>query len=288
LFGVLCALDPDPKDLTEEAWETFKLMGNLIAFELEADEKQQEREGVLKLAEQSNEMRARFMSILGHDLRNPLSTIMMAATMLKRSELNQQQSAQILETILRTVKRMQFLIDDLLDTTRAVQGNEISIHKKSSDLRAICETVLEEFRLANPARKIEFEAPQSCSGEWDAARIAQVLSNLLSNALHYGNSDFPVIISLFEKDEAIILEVNNQGEIISESVQKNLFTPFWRGAGKNAVSSNSSGLGLGLYIVKLIAEAHDGIVEVKSNLETGTSFQVIFPKKKVEPSKSNK
>jgi signal transduction histidine kinase len=273
----LCALDPEPKKLTEESFEIFKLMASLIAFELEADEQQQKREGDLILAEQTNDTRARFMSILGHDLRNPLSTIMMAATMLKRGDLEPEQNIRISETILRTVKRMQFLIDDLLDTTKAVQGKGIFIQKQNSDLRAICETVLEEFRIANPDREIEFDSPESCDGTWDAGRLAQVFSNLLSNAVHYGSPGSPIKVNLRQEAEKVILQVNNQGETISGETKTNLFTPFWRGKDKKSGSSNSNGLGLGLYIVKLITEAHGGTVDVDSSPKNGTTFSVVIP-----------
>jgi len=275
-FGVMCALDLEPKEFSEELVSTFELFANLITYEFEAEERRQEGEELLKLAQQSNESRARFMGILGHDLRNPLNTIVMAANLQKQGTLAPEKNAEMTEKIIKTAKRMQFLIEDLLDTTQTVQGNEIFIEKKHIDLTVVFRQIIEEIKITQPNRNIEFYAEENCFGLWDEGRLGQVLSNLLSNALHYGNQHSPIKINLIEDCEKVVLQVNNQGEIISEDIRKNLFTPFWRGAKKTAGSINSSGLGLGLYIVKQIVEAHGGKIEVDSNREYGTTFTVIF------------
>lgn len=277
-FGVMCALDIEPKEFSEELVGTFELFANLISYELEAEELRQEDEELLKLVQQSNESRARFMGILGHDLRNPLNTIITAANLQKLGILAPEKNSEMTEKILKTAKRMQFLIEDLLDTTQTVQGNEIFIEKKYIDLANVFRQIIEEISITHPDRNIEFYAEEKCLGLWDEGRLGQVLSNLLSNALHYGNQQTPIKVSLIEDAGKVVLQVNNQGDIISEDVRKNLFTPFWRGAKKNAGSTNSSGLGLGLYIVKQIVEAHGGAIEVDSNREDGTTFTVKFKK----------
>lgn len=275
-FGTLCALDPRPAELSGEELDIFQLFADLIAYELESSEQQAEREEELKLARQSSERRARFMGILGHDLRSPLNTIVMAATMQKRGQLSAEQNVEMAEKVLKTAKRMQFLIDDLLDTTQAVQGNEIFIERKPADLREILQHLIEEFRIAYPERTIEFNASDRCYGDWDEGRLGQVLSNLLSNALHYGTPDRPVTIDLIEDCDQVRLRVNNRGEPISEELKNNLFAPFWRGARKRGVTPNSSGLGLGLFIVKQIVESHGGEIEVESDEENGTTFTIVL------------
>lgn len=281
-FGTLCALDPLPANLSEDDFETFRLFADLIGYELEAAEQQTEREEALKQAQQSSERRARFMGILGHDLRSPLNTIIMAATLQKQASLNLKKNEEMAEKILKTARRMQFLIEDLLDTTQAVQGSELLIERKPSDLSKILRQVIEEFEIANPERKIEFNAEDKCYGEWDEGRLGQVLSNLLSNALHYGEKDEPVKVDLLENCERVLLRVNNRGEVISDELKKNLFAPFWRGARKKAATSNSSGLGLGLFIVKQIIESHGGEIKVESNQTDGTTFTVVLDRIKAE------
>lgn len=273
IFGTLCAFDKEPREFSSELVETFQLFANLIAFELEAEERRQEGEESLKLVTQSNESRARFMSILGHDLRSPLNTIVMAATLQKMSPPDSDKVPQMTEKILKTADRMKFLIEDLLDTTQSLQGQEISINRETTDLQKICRLIVEEFKIANPNHKIEFHSETDCVGEWDAGRMQQVLSNLLSNAVSYGTSTKPIKVDLIEDVDRVVLQVNNQGEQISPETLQNLFQPFWRGARKR---SNSSGLGLGLYIVKQIVEAHGGKISVDSSREYGTTFTVIF------------
>lgn len=276
-FGVLCSLDLLPADISEKHLETFKLMARLIAHELEAEEQRSELDEALKLANQANEARARFTSILGHDLRNPLNSIVMAATILQRENISAENSLRMTNTILRTSRRMKFLIEDLLDASQTAQGNEILIQKEPGDLRDIFQPMIEEFRLVHQNRQIDFRAPENYYGEWDKGRLGQVLSNLLSNALSYGSPQFPIQVRLVNQDESVVLQVNNQGEAMSEEIRQNLFSPFWRGAKKVGENANSSGLGLGLYIVKQIVKAHGGIITVESNNETGTSFAVILP-----------
>jgi signal transduction histidine kinase len=273
LFGTLCALDTEPKDLSEKYIHTFELLANLIAYELEADELRTDSEEALKLAEQTNEGRARFMGILGHDLRNPLNTIVMAANLLKMGTLEPAKSLEMSEKILKTAKRMNFLIEDLLDASQTFQGNKIRIVRKTSELRKICQDLIDEFLISNPDRVFEFYAEQNCFGNWDEGRIGQVLSNFLSNAITYGSSTKPIKINLIEDPEKVLLQVNNQGEMIGDETMVNLFRPFWRGARKR---SNSSGLGLGLFIAKQIVESHGGKISVESNREYGTTFTCIF------------
>lgn len=272
-FGTLCALDTVPKNISEDNLKTFELLSSLIAFEMEAEERRQEREETLKLSNQTNEARARFMAILGHDLRSPLNTVVMAASIQKLGQLDADKNIEMSEKILRATNRMKYLIEDLLDTTQTVQGNEINIVKKPSSLRDISQQIIEEFQIAHPERTIEFYAENTCYGEWDEGRLGQVLSNLVSNAMHYGSSSKPIKVNLIKDNGKVILQVNNQGEIIPTEIRENLFKPFWRGARKR---SNSSGLGLGLYIVKQIVEAHDGTINVESNREYGTTFTIIF------------
>lgn len=259
--------------------ETFELFGNLIAFELEAEENALEREEALKLARQSDQAKARFMSILGHDLRSPLNTIMMAATVQKMGKLDAEKDLEMSEKIIKTAKRMQFLIEDLLDTTQTFQGDRIKIERKNIDLSSICFEIIDEFKVANPSLNIQFHTQGKCMGEWDEGRIGQVLTNLLSNAVSYGNTKKPIKVDLIEECDEVILQVNNQGNLINEEVKEQIFTPFWRGARKK---TNSSGLGLGLYIVKQIVESHDGTINFESTPEYGTTFTVRFNKTKAK------
>ena len=275
-FGTLCALDPNPSEVSEEDLELFQLFANLIAYELDAEEKSRQREDELVKVVAESESQRRFMSILGHDLRNPLSTITMAANLQKQGKLSSEKNLEMAGKIVKTAKRMQHLIEDLLETTQIVGGNKISVETKPSELRAICLSIIEEFKISHPNVKIEFYDEENCFGDWDERRIGQVLANLLSNAISYGKPETPVKVNLTEDCNRVMIQVNNRGEVIGEAAKKNLFTAFWRGSKKSV--GNSGGLGLGLYIVKRIVEAHNGKISVDSNRDYGTTFTVVFEK----------
>lgn len=276
LFGTLCSLDPNPTDVSEEDLELFQLFGNLIAYELDADDKARQRETELEKITAESESQRRFMSILGHDLRNPLSTIMMAASLQRRENLTPEKNLEMAEKIIKTAKRMQYLIEDLLETTQSIGENDINIVTKPIALSRICQGIVEEFKISHPDAKIEFNAEEKCFGEWDERRIGQILANLLSNAISYGQAETPIKVNLTEDFERIVIQVNNRGEIITDEAKQHLFTAFWRGSKKGG--NNSGGLGLGLYIVKRIVEAHRGTIAVESNREDGTTFTVVFEK----------
>jgi phosphoserine phosphatase RsbU/P len=275
VFGTLCALDPLPTDLKEEDFEIFELFAQLIAYELEAEEKQAERERQLVEERKRNEMQQRFMSILSHDLRSPLNTISGAANVQLLVNRDNEKSSELAEKILRSARQMNMMIYDLLDAARSQNGTAFPVEKKTLNLCEVAGNLVEDFRLAHPDRKLNFFAGSDFFGDVDETRFCQVLTNLLSNAVRYGAPDQPITVTLRENESEISLAVNNQGEPISDEDCQNLFNPFWRGT---QTKENSKGLGLGLYIVEQIMRAHNGRIAVGSNKETGTTFTAFFGK----------
>ncbi len=213
------------------------------------------------------------MNILGHDLRSPLNTVTMAANVLKMDNLAEDKTSELIESILRTAGRMRDLIEDLLDKTKVFDDGELVIEKKNIDLSKLCRQIIKEFVIANPDLKIDFHSQGNCLGMWDEGRLGQVLTNLLSNAVYYGDTSKPIKVDLIEDCGEIVLQVNNQGKVIPEDIKEKIFSPFWRGEDKK---SNTGGLGLGLYIVRQIVKSHGGEIFVESNREYGTTFSVKF------------
>lgn len=271
-FGTLCALDTLPSDLSEENFEIFNLLASLIVYELEADERQQRSRSELEAARRVGETQARMMGILGHDLRNPLNTVKMAATLMSKQILSAEQSIDMVGKILGSTGRMQEMIEDMLDMTRAQYGFDFSVNRKYCDLSRVCEQIVGEFKIINPDNRIDFRIAGDCQGYFDEGRVAQVVSNLVSNALRYGAADKLVRVGLAGDDSAVVLKVNNQGEPIPPDAISQLFTAFWRG------KSDEKGLGLGLYIVEQITQLQGGTISVASNEENGTTFTATFPK----------
>ena len=217
-----------------------------------------------------------FLSILGHDLRNPLSAITSLAELQLRAkapEHHARYSAQILVS----ARRMSHMINDLLELARVRLGSGIVIHRASTSLRRVCNSVVEEMRAVFPDRIFQLKDEDELPGEWDESRLCQVVSNLVSNAVQHGCPDFPVTVTARSggQGEAEIL-VHNEGTPISPDVRPKLFNAFYR-LDQGGADTQSTSLGLGLYICQEIVAAHGGTIEVRSSAGAGTTFLVRMP-----------
>lgn len=224
------------------------------------------------------EYQERLISIVGHDLRNPLTALLVSAQMLqqKREDLRPGQ-ANAVDRILRSAGRIDALVALLIDFTHARLGNGIPTRPGTMDAKAVVEGVAQEMRESNPGREIRLEAPaQTILGSWDGDRIAQLVANLVVNALQYGAAESPITISLSAAaDGALELRVHNSGPAIPPDLRPHLFEPYRRG--KGAEISHPRGLGLGLYIVGEIARSHGGAVDLRSDDRQGTTVTVRLP-----------
>jgi two-component system sensor histidine kinase/response regulator len=218
-----------------------------------------------------NEM---FSALLAHDLRNPLSAILASAELLKRrSQDPDAQEASM--RILASGRHMGRLIEDMLDLARARLAGGIVVKREPGDLKALVERVVRECQAASPGRVMETLFSGDFAGHWDAERIAQVVANLVGNAVKHGDPTGPIQVQLDgTKQDEVILDVANWGTIAPELVN-HLFDPF-RGGQRPA--GRSEGLGLGLYIVYQVVKAHGGSVGVKTGLEERTIFEVRLPR----------
>ncbi|NMO17981.1 PAS domain-containing protein [Pyxidicoccus fallax] len=222
------------------------------------------------------EMEEKLIGIVSHDLRSPLNAIGFSTTLLLRRQDLDDAAKRNVERIRDATGRAERMIRDLLDFTQARMGGGIPIHRKPADLNALVRTVVEEVRLANPGRRIDVETSGSGAGDWDVDRLAQVLTNLLNNALRYGEQDTPVQVETRTEDGVVELRVHNEGEPIRPEVLPILFEPMRRGMGNG--QPRSPGLGLGLYIVDRIVHMHGGRISVRSSAEEGTTFVVRLPR----------
>jgi signal transduction histidine kinase len=213
----------------------------------------------------------RFIGILGHDLRNPLGAISLAAAHLRRSALPPPQS-EMVKRLESSAARMGRMIEQLLDVTRARLGDGIPVEAKAgTDLSEIVRAAVDELRAIHPQAHIEVQADRIC-GHWDPDRLSQVVSNLVTNAIHYGQGAIDVRVRRTEASAA--LEVRNDGRPIPEDVLPRIFEPFRR-ASKS--ENGSRGLGLGLFIAERIVVAHGGTIDVRSSQAQGTTFTISLP-----------
>jgi signal transduction histidine kinase len=217
------------------------------------------------------------MGILGHDLRNPLGAVCaLAALLLKREDLAENVRENLSE-IGHAGQRMLEMIGTLLDFTTSRFTGELPIAPVATDLHEVCRSVVDELLAAAPDRTIELHLEGDGSGVWDPARMAQVISNLASNALEHGSRQGPVRVSIRGDDGDAVLEVENQGPPIPPELRTVMFEPFCRGSALRD-ASHARGLGLGLYIVNQVVTAHGGSIAVDSSEENGTTFTVRLPR----------
>ncbi|MBZ4420426.1 GAF domain-containing protein [Myxococcus sp. RHST-1-4] len=223
------------------------------------------------------EFEQQLVGIVSHDLRNPLAAISMSAGLLeKKGELSDSQKRMVLR-IGQATERAARMIRDLLDFTKARLGGGIALHRQPTEMRDVVHQVLDEMLVAHPGRHVELDVDAEVKGEWDPDRIAQVLTNLLGNALAYSPADAPVKVSARGDGEHAFLSIFNGGAPIPPELLPRLFEPMTRGVLKEGQSSRS--IGLGLYIVRDIVRGHGGSVDVVSSVEHGTTFTVRLPRR---------
>ncbi len=212
------------------------------------------------------------IGIVSHDLRNPLAAIQMGAELLSSAELGEE-DRRVLGRISRSARRANSLIADLLDFTRVRVGKGIAVSLAPLQLHDVVAEALEDLRLAYPEASLVHlrEGEGDCIG--DAARIAQLLGNLVSNAVAYGAPSSPITIATraSHRSARYVLSVHNHGPVIPDDVQAELFEPMARG---DARPSSGRSVGLGLFIVREIARAHGGSASVVSTAQNGTVVRV--------------
>jgi signal transduction histidine kinase len=253
----------DPVILRNKAKVFFELhrRKQRIAREL------REREEALRL----NEM---FMAVLGHDLRSPLSAVRMGVEILQRSS-SDPSVREISGRIHSSTTHMVGLIEDLLDVARARKNDGLPMDRTACDATEIAMRVVQELRLLYPGRALELASVGNAKGDWDAARLRQLLTNIAGNALRHGGSDVPVRMSVDgSRADRVEIVVRNAGIIPSEQIDS-LFDPFRSGS---RFGRRHEGLGLGLYIARHIAQAHGGSVVLRSNAVEGVVSTISLPR----------
>ena len=227
-------------------------------------------------AAQEAAFRERFVGILSHDLKSPLHAVRFALDALLTRKDTTPEQAKILHRAVASAERMARMVHDLLDLTRARLGDGIPIDRKPVALDELCRQVVDEVSIVHPGRAITLDVEGAVRGEYDPDRIAQVVSNLVGNALVHGAPEAPVRVTVRAEGGGAFLSVHNQGRPIPPDALPHLFDPFWR-AQDSPGGSREDSLGLGLFIVKQLVEAHGGSVAVASTAADGTTFSVRLP-----------
>ncbi len=214
------------------------------------------------------------VGIVGHDLRNPLSAIAMGTAQLARAELSPNAQRTVMR-IGRAVDRAKWLIADLLDFTQVRLGKTLAHTMAPFDLHETVSGAFDELGPLYPGRQLEHVSAGEGVSSGDANRIVQLVGNLVSNAMAYGQSDAPVTVTSRIEQTLFSLSVHNSGTPILPGLLPDLFEPMTRGrAGSNSARS----VGLGLFIVREIVKAHGGTIDVTSTAAEGTTFTAVMPR----------
>jgi len=226
-----------------------------------------------------DESRGLLLGVLGHDMRTPLGAARMSAQYLLQTEPLDQKQMQAVIRIVNSTGRMRSMVDDLLDFTQTALGLKLPIVRAPMDVGDTCGEVVAEVEALHPGRIVEFQREGELTGNWDSARIAQMVTNLVSNAAQHGDPDLPIRVSIRDEGDAVAIQVHNYGGSIPPETRGTLFEPLKQSPRSGTDRhKGSSGLGLGLYIAKEIAMAHGGSIAVESKEPDGTSFVVRLPR----------
>ena len=237
-------------------------------------------ESVARFGEDLEYSKETFLAILGHDLRTPLGAISTSAKfMLDTGELKEPHKT-LTSRIDSASGRAIRMVGDLLDFTRSRLGGGIPVERVATDIGKIVHDVVDEVAAANPERQIHVETRGAESGEWDQARIAQALSNLIGNAVQHSANGTPVKVDIVGGDREVAIAIHNGGPAIPADRLNGIFNPM-KGSPKveGATAGPTGGLGMGLYIAERIVHAHDGRIGVESTDAGGTTFTVHLPRR---------
>ncbi|MBC8642892.1 HAMP domain-containing histidine kinase [Caballeronia sp. EK] len=252
--------------------------GEVIRFNEAID--QMLAESVRQYAQRTEHIRDLFTSVLAHDLRSPLSAVLNSAEVVLHDKGLSSSSVRAVGLAQRGAVRMRRMIDDLLVFTRTRLGDALPIDFKPQNMERICNDAADEVRASHPDASIEVRLTGNLAGNWDGARIDQLLVNLLVNAVQHGSG--AISVNAFGDDRQVTLVVSNEGTPIPATALPTLFDPLTRADSSPRRSQPSSSMGLGLYICRCIAHAHNGTIQVESS-GGETSFTVQIPRSQSLP-----
>jgi len=271
-FGTLCGLDPAPAELTRSATRnTLTLFAELISRQLQNEEAWHQTRNALASERETAELREQFIAVLGHDVRTPLGSILSGVEVLRTMGIPKAEP--VLDLMGRSITRISSLVDDLMDFTRGRMGGGISLYlQRTGNMDVVFQHVIDELLTQHPEQAIVSNIPAGLSLTCDPARLAQLLSNLLKNALLHGDGKSPVRVQAIAGAARFELSVMNSGDRIPDDVMEQLFKPFWRAKSTRP----REGLGLGLFIASEIAASHGGTLTAQTS-DGITTFTLSMP-----------
>ncbi len=276
-FGTLCAIDTEPRDVKHpRAVAMLEMLADIIGQSLETEEQLEAHKLLVERERELARIQDEFVAVLGHDLRNPVAALYSGFRLVDKEPLTGR-AKEILPMMRSSLHRMNELIDNIMLHAKARLGGGIRISAtQDAPLTDAITQIVEEIRAAAPERTILLDLSLDQPVHCDAPRIAQAISNLLSNADRYGNPGTPIKVRGMIEGGSVVISVANQGAAVTDELRQILFQPFQRGA-----HAAGAGLGLGLYIANTIATAHNGRIDVTCDSGT-TAFTFKVPRMAVD------
>jgi signal transduction histidine kinase len=270
-IGTVCVFDHKARIWTNEEVECLSEITNTFLTEIELRH-------ALSDAKEEVRTREEFISIASHEIKTPLSVLILESQLahlrLKRQELSPERLVKLLNQFDRQFYRLKSLVENMLDVSRIKTG-KLVLDPKIFSLNNLIKNILQDFssQLSLSGCEVSCQANLEVNGEWDPIRVEQVITNLLSNIVKYA-SGAPVEIRLYEEDEYVHISVADNGPGLPQDVLEKVFLPFERFHNEKS----ASGLGIGLFISFQIMKAHGGSLKVESELGKGTCFTMLLPK----------
>jgi signal transduction histidine kinase len=221
--------------------------------------------------------KALFLAVLGHDLRTPLSAVLAAANTLLLAEGEDNRTVKTAALILRSSARMSQMVSDLIDFTRTRLGDGLPLDRRPLDLGVASQEAIEEIQAVYPEHTVRLARSGDLRGSWDEGRMKQALTNLIENAAQHVTSRTPITVSVSGDGEQVVLTVHNHGPPIPEPDRARIFEPLVRVA-ETSSPVITPHMGLGLYVVRQIVQAHGGTIDLESTESAGTAFTLRLPR----------
>ncbi|WP_426749720.1 GAF domain-containing sensor histidine kinase [Myxococcus sp. Y35] len=267
VLGTFCCIQPTVREWTSQDLTVMRELTASIMTELNL------RNQIQKLKAEQN-LRDTFVAALTHDLRTPLAAAKMGVQMLGRRHADLPGVQVSVARVSGSLDRAERMIQDLLDASRIQAGQRVALEMKACDLHAVTVQALDELSVVYPERFV-LKAEGDFKMRADPLGLRRIVENLASNAAKYGAPGPPIEILLERNEQQVTLQVRNQGTPIAADELQTIFKPFHRT--RSATESSAKGWGLGLPLVKGLAEAHGGTATVTSSAEEGTCFTITLP-----------
>ncbi|QXH36571.1 PAS domain-containing sensor histidine kinase [Pseudomonas muyukensis] len=255
----------------------------LLAQKISAQAALQRAQAELASAYENAQRRAvlaeQMVAVASHDLKNPMTAIKMASQLLER-DAQSERARRLLQSIGSSAERAQRMIVDLLDFASVRLGQGIRVRREQVDLRQALDQCVSELRVAFAAATIRHLSRGHGTCELDQDRLQQMIGNLVANGVAYGDLRYPITLTSDLSEQGTTLSVHNHGPVIAQGLIPSLFEPMTRGSEQQDPLRS---VGLGLFIVKQIVQAHGGSIGVHSSATCGTTFTIRLPARQVSP-----